>query len=160
VAVGARARQLEIAWPGAGCSSSPAMRSAADETGCAGEDVPSASRPTSNGTGLFIISLDTGGARSAIWYNWRVLSARIIYIAVSLAAMTPAPAQPAAQADAGKTLFTERCAVCHGVNATGGTLATSILPRIAALDDAGLENAITNGLPARGMPPMAMPKTE
>ena len=44
-----------------------------------------------------------------------------------------------APADAGKTIFTERCAVCHGAIATGGTFTTSILPRIAALDAAALE---------------------
>ena len=53
--------------------------------------------------------------------------------------------------DAGKTLFTDRCAVCHGLNAAGGTFATSILPRIAALDDATLTATIRNGVPASGM---------
>src|SRR5262245_64572756 len=65
-----------------------------------------------------------------------------------------------APAEAGRQLFTERCAVCHGANATGGTFATSILPRIAALDDASLESAIRSGVPARGMPAFALGQTE
>src|SRR5262245_10801786 len=65
-----------------------------------------------------------------------------------------------APAEAGRQLFTERCAVCHGANAAGGTFATSILPRIAALDDASLEDAIRNGVPARGMPAFALQRTE
>jgi len=71
---------------------------------------------------------------------------------------TIAPGQ--APADVGKKFFTERCAICHGANATGGTFATSILPRIAALDDASLEEAIRNGVPARGMPAFALQQSE
>jgi alcohol dehydrogenase (cytochrome c) len=63
---------------------------------------------------------------------------------------------PQAPAEVGKNLFTGRCAACHGLDATGGTLAQTILPRIAALDDAGLETAIRGGVPARGMPPFAL----
>ena len=50
--------------------------------------------------------------------------------------------------------------MCHGANATGGTFATSILPRIAALDEAALADAIRNGVPARGMPAFALQKSE
>src|SRR5262245_3288199 len=63
-------------------------------------------------------------------------------------------------ANAGRTLFVERCGLCHGADATGGTFATSILPRIAALDAASLEEAIRNGVPARGMPAFALSKPE
>jgi alcohol dehydrogenase (cytochrome c) len=81
------------------------------------------------------------------------------FIALIAFWLTPiAPDQ--APADAGRRLFTERCAVCHGENATGGTFATSILPRLGALDDAALESAIRNGVPARGMPAFALPRPE
>jgi len=63
-------------------------------------------------------------------------------------------------ADTGKNLFIDRCAVCHGANATGGTAAGSILPRIAALDDATLENTIRTGVPARGMPGFPLERSE
>jgi len=69
-------------------------------------------------------------------------------------------AQAAGPVATGKALFAERCSLCHGVDGTGGTLAASILPRIAALDEAGLRNAIANGVPARGMPPCALPPQE
>jgi len=62
--------------------------------------------------------------------------------------------------DTGRNLFGERCAVCHGMNASGGTFATSILPRIAALDDASLESAIRSGAPERGMPAFAIERGE
>jgi mono/diheme cytochrome c family protein len=65
-----------------------------------------------------------------------------------------------APADAGRKIFTEQCAPCHGVDAAGGTFATSILPRIATLDDAALEAAIRSGVPARGMPGFALKPSE
>jgi alcohol dehydrogenase (cytochrome c) len=63
-------------------------------------------------------------------------------------------------AEVGQTIFVERCAVCHGANATGGTASASILPRIAALDDPSLERAIREGVPTRGMPAFALQRTE
>lgn len=63
-------------------------------------------------------------------------------------------------ADAGRQIFTGQCALCHGVDAAGGTFATSILPRIGALDDTALEAAIRAGIPARGMPAFTLKPSE
>jgi alcohol dehydrogenase (cytochrome c) len=80
----------------------------------------------------------------------------IVLMVLSLATI----ASGQATADIGKNLFTERCEACHGVNAAGGTYATSILPRIAVLDDASLGGAIRDGVPARGMPAFALQREE
>jgi cytochrome c553 len=85
-----------------------------------------------------------------------VLLSFIVLMALSLATI----ASGQATANSGKSLFTERCEACHGVNAAGGTYATSILPRIAVLDDASLEGAIRNGVPARGMPAFTLQREE
>jgi len=89
----------------------------------------------------------------------RVSSLVLSFIVVLALRLTAVEADQA-PADLGRTLFTERCAPCHGANATGGTFATSILPRIAALDNAALEEAILNGVPARGMPAFPLSKPE
>jgi hypothetical protein len=48
-----------------------------------------------------------------------------ILVLIALEATAVAPRQT--PAETGRTLFTERCAVCHGVNGTGGTLAQSMI---------------------------------
>lgn len=63
-------------------------------------------------------------------------------------------------ADAGKMLFAERCAACHGVDATGGNAAPNIVARIAALDDQALRAVMTNGVPAKGMPAFPLQPSE
>ena len=78
-------------------------------------------------------------------------------VLMSLSPATNASGQATA---VGKSLFTERCAACHGLNAAGGTYAASILPRLAVLDDASLEGAIRDGVPARGMPAFALQPTQ
>ncbi|HTM23557.1 MAG TPA: PQQ-binding-like beta-propeller repeat protein [Vicinamibacterales bacterium] len=85
----------------------------------------------------------------------RVLSSLGVLIVVWLQALAGQ-----APAESGRKIFTEQCALCHGVDAAGGTVAATILPRIAALDDAALESAIRNGVPARGMPAFALKPSE
>jgi len=63
-------------------------------------------------------------------------------------------------AEIGKALFAERCAVCHGVDGTGGMAAPNILSRVAALDDTALQNVIRSGVPTRGMPAFALEPAE
>src|SRR4029078_9658674 len=65
-----------------------------------------------------------------------------------------------APVDAGRKVFSERCALCHGADGTGGTFATTTVPRLAALDETALESTIRNGVPARGMPAFALPPPE
>jgi cytochrome c553 len=79
-------------------------------------------------------------------------------IAIAVFSLVTIAGQP--PVDAGRQAFTERCALCHGADGTGGTFATSIVPRLAALDETALECTIRNGVPARGMPAFALPAPE
>jgi len=87
------------------------------------------------------------------------MTSPVLFLAIAINAWTAAEPRQT-PVEAGKSLFTERCAVCHGVNGTGGTLAQSILPRLAALDDTALATAIRDGVPTKGMPAFALPQSE
>lgn len=56
----------------------------------------------------------------------------------------------------GPTLYRTRCAYCHGADAEGGERGPSITARIGLRDDAALVDLIRNGLPAAGMPAIAL----
>src|SRR5215469_9449521 len=63
---------------------------------------------------------------------------------------------PAQAPDAGRRIFESRCASCHGLEGGGGELGPPIVARIAARTDQDLSQAITSGLPGRGMPAFAL----
>jgi mono/diheme cytochrome c family protein len=72
-----------------------------------------------------------------------------------LAISTPTPAQDAAQLEAGKTVWVNTCAGCHGVSGQGG--AGGDLPagpslRTTELDRDGLLEVISCGRPGTQMP--------
>jgi mono/diheme cytochrome c family protein len=69
------------------------------------------------------------------------------------ARVNPLAHQPQA-AIAGKTLFTENCAKCHGVDANGRPNRPSLRsPRIRQAKDGELAWMLRNGNPYKGMPP-------
>lgn len=77
--------------------------------------------------------------------------------AVLLSAITLLPACLSAQdADPGRVLFENRCGRCHGADGAGAEMGPPIARRLTTLADPQLETLITNGLPARGMPPSPM----
>ena len=86
--------------------------------------------------------------------------ARLLSACIAIGVFSLATIAGQAPVDAGRKVFSERCALCHGADGTGGTFATSIVPRLAALDEAALESTIRNGVPARGMPAFALPPPE
>ena len=86
--------------------------------------------------------------------------ARLLSACIAIGVFSLATIAGQAPVDAGRKVFTERCALCHGADGTGGTFATSIVPRLAALDETALESTIRNGVPARGMPAFALPPPE
>src|SRR5438552_2794615 len=84
--------------------------------------------------------------------NHRLPRAISIFLAVStLAAQSDRP---------GKLTFESRCASCHGADGNGGEFAPGILIRLPARTDADITNVVRNGLPNRGMPPVAMTEPE
>src|SRR5258708_7879483 len=63
-------------------------------------------------------------------------------------------------ADAGRTAFETRCAVCHGGDGKGGEFAPGILARVAALGDPELTALVRSGVPSKGMPAFNLVVTE
>lgn len=64
---------------------------------------------------------------------------------------TPAP---------GRRSFVTRCAACHGATGQGGERGPAIAARLPLRSDAELTDLIRNGLPAAGMPGIAVPDQE
>jgi alcohol dehydrogenase (cytochrome c) len=60
----------------------------------------------------------------------------------------------------GRSAFEIRCASCHGGDGNGGEMGPPIATRLPPLDDSQLATLIRNGIPARGMPPHAVPDPE
>ncbi len=54
--------------------------------------------------------------------------------------------------DAGRLVYSSRCAGCHGSNGGGGELGPSIVMRVPARTDEELTTVIQQGLPTAGMP--------
>ncbi len=69
-------------------------------------------------------------------------------------------AASAQNTDAGRRQFENRCARCHGADATGGESGPGIVTQIAARSEAELAAFIRTGSPARGMPPIAITDAE
>ncbi|MGH9723001.1 MAG: PQQ-dependent dehydrogenase, methanol/ethanol family [Bryobacteraceae bacterium] len=61
----------------------------------------------------------------------------------------------------GRRQFESLCSQCHGADGRGGERAPSILGRnVAQRSDAGLAALIRAGVPAKGMPPIALPNDQ
>lgn len=79
----------------------------------------------------------------------------MLTVAASARAQYPAPPleRPLAQADAadlaeGKRLYTAQCALCHGIDGSGGYGPSLLRPTfVRAADDAGLFSLVRNGIP-------------
>ena len=76
------------------------------------------------------------------------MTGKLVWIAVFLLSTVCLAQQ------AGRELFTSRCAVCHGGDGRGGERAPDITRRIGS--ESELTNLIRNGLPAKGMPPISL----
>jgi alcohol dehydrogenase (cytochrome c) len=61
---------------------------------------------------------------------------------------------------AGRILFEDRCARCHGGDAKGGDLGPPIADKLQSHANAELRAIIRQGLPARGMPPIKVAETD
>src|SRR4051794_38960989 len=61
-----------------------------------------------------------------------------------------------AQEGGGRKQFEAHCVTCHGGDGNGGEFGPSILARLPQHTDDNLMALITNGLPARGMPPSTL----
>ena len=72
-----------------------------------------------------------------------VLFATLLLAAATAAAQTP---------DAGRPVFTARCAGCHGSDGNGGELGPAIATRVPTRTDEDLTSLFRQGLPAAGMP--------
>src|SRR4029453_15302846 len=62
------------------------------------------------------------------------------------------PAMAWAQAPDGRAVFQSLCSGCHGVDGNGGEHAPSIMPVLAARNDAEITTIIREGVPRKGMP--------
>ncbi len=73
-----------------------------------------------------------------------------------------ASAQTVADLAAGKAAFENRCGVCHGADGKGGGYAPNIVtPGLVQSRSADeVRELIRDGIPARGMPPVAVPEPE
>ena len=69
----------------------------------------------------------------------------------------PARAQDVA---AGRQTFETRCGRCHGADGSGTEMGPSIVQRLKTKDDAQIVALVHDGIPARGMPPNAVPDAE
>ncbi len=61
---------------------------------------------------------------------------------------------------AGRTLFENRCASCHGGDGNGGEFGPAIVTRLSARNDIELTALIRSGIPDRGMPAFALSEGE
>src|SRR5215831_21348085 len=75
----------------------------------------------------------------------------LVFVATLFFAAT-AGAQPP---DAGRQVFAQRCAGCHGSDANGGELGPGIATRVPTRTDQELTTLFRQGLPASGMPSFA-----
>ncbi len=84
-----------------------------------------------------------------------IMTAALTVVALLASALLPrlAAAQPAADVQAGGTLFTNLCVTCHGFDGAGGAGPPLNRPKLLnAPDDAALRAVISDGIPNRGMP--------
>ena len=88
-----------------------------------------------------------------------VLAAPLVLITIAQGARTEAVLQ---STDPGRTAFEVRCASCHGSDGAGGSRGPAIvdLRQPRASTPAALRDLIRNGVPASGMPALALPDAE
>jgi len=79
----------------------------------------------------------------------RILS---LLIAATLSNVVATTAAAAQTPEAGRQVFSARCATCHGTEGTGGEFGPSIVARIPLRNDQELDALIREGLPGAGMP--------
>ncbi len=75
-----------------------------------------------------------------------------LYLLSAIAVFAQTPAVGPAP-DAGRKIFENTCARCHGGDANGGEMGPPIRSRLRERDDQSLGQLIRTGLPSRGMPP-------
>lgn len=80
------------------------------------------------------------------------------FAVVTLILLMAVPAT--AQSPAGRGVFEQRCAQCHGGDGNGGEMGPPIRGRLPALSDADVTALVREGRPARGMPPQVIPRAE
>jgi alcohol dehydrogenase (cytochrome c) len=66
----------------------------------------------------------------------------------------------APQDNAGRALFDNRCAGCHGADGNGGAFGPAIVARLGTRNDTELAAFVRSGAPGRGMPASDLPDTE
>jgi PQQ-dependent dehydrogenase (methanol/ethanol family) len=90
-----------------------------------------------------------------------LLSAARLLALITAAALAHAFAQQPPPEDAAARVFADRCAACHGNDATGTDRGPSLSAsrRLRALSEQELHDIIRNGTPA-GMPAFALPESE
>src|SRR3954471_17268381 len=87
----------------------------------------------------------------------RAFSIPSLVIAAIVVGAVPAVGQVSR---AGKQIFDNRCAMCHGEDGNGGEFAPGIVTRLPSRSDSDLVATIRDGLPNRGMPPVKMSDAE
>src|SRR5690242_15958415 len=70
----------------------------------------------------------------------------LLFAATAAAAQTP---------EAGRQIFAQRCAGCHGSDGNGGELGPGIATRVPTRTDQELTTVVRQGFPASGMPAFA-----
>ena len=66
----------------------------------------------------------------------------------------------APQDNAGRALFDNQCASCHGGDGNGGAFGPAIVTRLGTRNDTELAAFVRSGAPGRGMPAFDLPDTE
>ena len=81
---------------------------------------------------------------------------RAMLVAMSVLIAAPAFGQAGAP-DAGARQFATTCGGCHGLDGSGSAKGSAIakLPAVIARSDDELVSIVHNGVPGKGMPPMA-----
>lgn len=95
------------------------------------------------------------GQGSESFPTFDIMTPALTVVALLASALLPrlAAAQPAADVQAGKTLFSNLCVTCHGPDGAGGAGPPLNRPKLLnAPDDAALRAVIGDGIPNRGMP--------
>ena len=88
--------------------------------------------------------------------NFRRMRTGFRAVLLFTAAVLTASEGRAQDTDAGRKLFEQRCARCHGADGNGGEMGPPIVLRVAPLDDAQLGKVVREGLPLKGMPPQTI----
>ena len=91
--------------------------------------------------------------------NRFTIAAALLGLASPAAALA-AQGRPTPSDDAGRKVFETRCGQCHGADGNGGEMGPPVGQRLPKFDDKQLAQLIHDGLPAKGMPPQAVPAAD